>query len=101
MTASVADLGAFSTATSNRHETAPRPDEPSGAVTGLWKLQLESELRSFLARGAEPGAVEYATSLVGMLPVDTPAPEPILEDDGSVVLDWDISRRSTFAVRVR
>lgn len=78
-----------------RHESVSYSD--------LWKRQLAIEL----LEGCNPtgplanaGAANYAVAFLDQLPSDAPVPAMVIEDDGDIAFDWDVSARNTFSVSV-
>ena len=51
-------------------------------------------------RRVDVGALRYAAEFLRILPNDVPEPDIVIEEDGEVGFDWDVSRRATFSVSV-
>lgn len=77
---------------------------PSTSYSDLVKQQLLGRLRSSVeqASGVEVGesTLSYAERFVSLLPINTPVPDIVLEDDGEIAFDWGVSATSTFSVSV-
>jgi len=71
------------------------------AISELWEVAIECGEDGWDGEGAcaiEPFAVFMAERFVYALPDDIPMPEPIPEPDGSIGLDWTVSRHQNLSV---
>lgn len=48
----------------------------------------------------DPCAVLHAREFLGQLPVETPVPDVVVEEDGAVAFDWESAPRRSFSVSV-
>ena len=77
---------------------------PSVSVSDRWKREVRREILDLMGNDAraciDSSTAKYAIALLELLPIETPKPDVVAEDDGEIAFDWDIESRRTFSVSI-
>ncbi|MGH8647228.1 MAG: hypothetical protein ACREX4_23325 [Gammaproteobacteria bacterium] len=67
-----------------------------------WMCRLGERYAAALEAGQsiETSTYRHASQFLALLPATTPAPEIVVEEDGEIAFDWDLSPRQVFSVSV-